>query len=534
MKVNLRFQALLLPLLFLLSIPDIFGQNEREAYEEATAGAKNPDDEYLRITEFLKKYPGKSAYRDLANKRISELDYVAKYELKRAIQVSEKKGNCDQLVAFSKKYPFSKSLVQEAEVQKRRICPPGDPCLNIADFSTLKLDQCFDLLANPYAGEKCRNQVRDRLNEIENAFFGDISCVNVQSYLDKFPNGRFRNEADSILKDCADESIREWELLNRNSVVQIRSFIKKYPDSRRIQRARSTLDQLDDKTWETAQSTGSAADYQSYLDDFPEGKYAEEARTRKKNAQSRSTPQEEENAFKKAMNSGSIPELLLFNEQYPESKYKTVVNQEIKRLEGPKYYLSREGDRYIVILENMENPRVINAAALSDALTIKQIESDKIILTPLKDGNFTIQIQDDWNKALSIPLNTTKLPFSGQLTTREDTLIIRFLNETPPFRVLFFPLEGAVGQRLFDAVDTIFMITKSDLYGKYSMEGNYAIVIEKDNLRDLLEENVPIQVPLRYVLRFAGIMLGLIVLIASVYWFLKRRISKDETLLEGE
>ncbi|MCC6461139.1 MAG: hypothetical protein IT260_11750 [Saprospiraceae bacterium] len=515
--------------------PVAFGQNaDREAFD-ACKGVDNVVDEYICLSDYLRRYP-RGNYRAEVQKRISALDRDISAAFANAVKKSEKAKNCDALAAFARKYAYSQTFVNQAEAKKREICGLPDPCLSIKDYDNLYLEQCLDILGSASASESCKDRIRERIRAIELTFYNAPTCDNARSYLEKFPNGQYKSLMDSIVLVCSDSSEMAWRNINRKSLRELRNFEQEYPQSRWMPEVRKILLALDNESWARAQKNNSSTGYEEYLRKFPNGAHAAEARTAIQNLKLEETS-EEDTAFKTAMASGQTAPLERFLETYPKSKYLDIVRKEIKRLSPGKYAITKQGNAFVVLLENLDNPRILNQSELSDSLLVDatQLKDNTFTLTPLQEGIFRIQLSDDWGKTLLIEINTAKAPFAGLFSLQNDTLTIRFLHELPPYSIVFYPLEGAVGQRKIEVpVDSIFRITKASLYSDYNMEGNYQIIIEKGEAAFAILGDVEVLVPLSYILKFVGLMAALVTTVAVVYWVLRKRMKQKKTLLDEE
>lgn len=515
--------------------PAAIGQNaDREAFD-ACKGVDNVVDEYICLSDYLRRYP-KGNYRADVQKRISALDRDINAAFANAVKKSEKAKNCDALTAFARKYAYSQTFVNQAEAKKRDICGLPDPCLSIRDYDNLYLEQCLELLSNASASESCKDRVRARIRAIEQTFYNAPTCDNARSYLEKFPNGQYKILMDSIVRVCSDSSEMTWRNLNRRSLRELRNFEQQYPQSRWIPEVRKILLGLDNEAWAAAQKGNSSTGYEDYLRKFPNGAHAAEARAAIQNLKQEETGTED-TAFKAAMASGQPDALQRFLESYPKSKYLDIVRKEIKRLSPGKYAITKDGNAFVVVLENLDNPRILNQSDLSDSLLVDatQLKENTFTLTPLKEGIFRILLADDWGKSLRIEINTAKAPFAGLFSLQNDTLSIRFLNELPPYSIVFYPLEGAVGQRKIEVpADSIFRITKASLYSDYNMEGNYQIIIEKGEAAFAILGDVEVLVPLSYILKFVGLMAALVTAVAVAYWVLRKRMKQKKTLLDED
>ncbi|MDF1855697.1 peptidoglycan-binding protein [Pseudooceanicola sp.] len=122
----------------------------------------------------------------------------------------------------------------------------------------------------------------------------------LRAYLNRYPRGVFADTARERLKIIDDrraeearrEERRDWETARRNDTeAAYRDFLNRYPRGRYADEARAALQAIEDRRqeeagreerriWETARGQDSVAAYRDYLDRYPRGRFADEARSR--------------------------------------------------------------------------------------------------------------------------------------------------------------------------------------------------------------------------------------------------------------
>jgi hypothetical protein len=494
---------------------------DRAAYETCI-GSETPVQEYDCLSAYLSQFPD-GAYRVRAQKRLNELNNVPQNALKKAVETALHTKDCRSLVLFESKYAYNKELVQEAVLKRKEICPQADPCANIS--RTLYLDDLLAMLKNPAAGENCRQEAKRKINAIEDKMAGALDCNNVLRYLALFPKGRYLAKADSVLNVCSDPSEIAWRTLAPGKAGDLQTFLYTYPNSHRRWEAQKALDLLDDRSWASALQSNAIAGFEDYLKLFPDGRHHNEARTALEERR-KSRDNEAFAAFRQAMKSNNIELLRAFLEKYPNSRYKPVAQREIKRLSPPRYAIEKSVNLYIVTLENLENPRVLNPESLSDSLftDLSNIGSNQITFIPLKEGKFTIPVMDDWNKRLSVTIDTRRAPFNGEMTVQNDSLYVQFFNAEPPFDIAFTPLEGGNPVILPKINRGNANYALKDLFDHYGLWGDYLVRIEKDGAMyaDLHEVTVPFPTIYRLYIITASVVLVAGIIAARWIWRVRR------------
>lgn len=95
-----------------------------------------------------------------------------------------------------------------------------------------------------------------------------------QNYLDRYPFGSHRSEAESKFKDLKEE-YDEWVKINKKKGFNdFRSFVRNYPDSRFYDEA---VERMDSIAWDEATHYDTPDAYATYMQRMPKGKYAHEA-----------------------------------------------------------------------------------------------------------------------------------------------------------------------------------------------------------------------------------------------------------------
>ncbi len=122
-----------------------------------------------------------------------------------------------------------------------------------------------DIESSPPAQEEETNRDQNAWEEIRNT--NDIR--NFQDYLDKFPDGKYRREAQQKIDEI----------------------------NREIQRKEAA--QAEDQAWRTAKNANTVTAYDRYLDEYPRGRYASEAKKRKNDLEETARRRAAANAFPK-------------------------------------------------------------------------------------------------------------------------------------------------------------------------------------------------------------------------------------------
>lgn len=97
------------------------------------------------------------------------------------------------------------------------------------------------------------------------------------SFLNKYPNSKYKDTATKRLKAC--KEAKDWEQAkSSNTITKLDAFIKNYPDSIHVAEAKTIISNIraqlkEDNAWKTAQNIGTIESYKSYLSQYPNGQY---------------------------------------------------------------------------------------------------------------------------------------------------------------------------------------------------------------------------------------------------------------------
>jgi len=133
-----------------------------------------------------------------------------------------------------------------------------------------------------------------------------------------------------------------WEEIQKgNSVDDYQVYLAEYPKGKYIALARSRLKKLqeeaaggairkDQEAWQAANQAGSEADYQGYLDEFPQGKLAGLAKVRIKKLQAEQATLEEDNLWQNALDTETRAAVQDYLDKYPKGRYVKQARQKDK------------------------------------------------------------------------------------------------------------------------------------------------------------------------------------------------------------
>ncbi len=170
-----------------------------------------------------------------------------------------------------------------------------------------------------------QDQVNNKIQE-EEALFSSAktheSVTKYQTYLNDFPFGKYRDEAQRLLGDQKDENAwkKADDVSSTNSYYQ---YLAEYPNGNHSTTARETIKRWDRTAYEIAVNTGTQRSFNNYLTKYPRGAYRSEAREKL-------AERKEYDAYKYAVDNNYIENYEAYISKYPEGKYADEVNRIIK------------------------------------------------------------------------------------------------------------------------------------------------------------------------------------------------------------
>lgn len=219
-------------------------------------------------------------------------------------------------------------------------------------------DQASQRIATLREAAEEAARVRDEDEAWKNAESGG-SIASYETYLDAYKKGRYRDEASqkiAALNDAAEKKAQlraedeTWEKVQSdNSIRGFKSYLKNYANGRYVNQAskkiaalkeaeaKAELMRVEDDVWRKANNVGSIPAYQGYLNRYRQGRYADKASQKiasleeveAKAARLRA----EEEAWGRAKDSGSISAFRAYLKSYSEGRYSEQASKKIAALE---------------------------------------------------------------------------------------------------------------------------------------------------------------------------------------------------------
>lgn len=148
------------------------------------------------------------------------------------------------------------------------------------------------------------------------------SVEDYQAYLEKYPNGRFRHEAERLMKIQVEDDA--WtEAQNKGTVEGYYEYITIYHNGNYVADARENIAALDLKAYTEATTEHTQESLNNYLDSYSLGEYREDVEKKLKE-------RIEYDVYLQAKSTNDIEDYIVYVEEYPEGKYAIAANQEIE------------------------------------------------------------------------------------------------------------------------------------------------------------------------------------------------------------
>jgi len=188
-----------------------------------------------------------------------------------------------------------------------------------------------------------------------------------QVYLDQRPEGRYSDDARKAIGKMdrderrareamsANNQMQAWKMaMQQNTVAAYRAYQEKYPNGEFVEEARNRItelenamrrervEEMDNKSWESALASNTLEAYQRYADRFPDGMHAREANTRIRELESNSNNQRRQEENEAMRVNGRNVKVVAFGQQPNE-----ILGEFVQR--GDRYWVetgTRGEDRF--------------------------------------------------------------------------------------------------------------------------------------------------------------------------------------------
>lgn len=168
-----------------------------------------------------------------------------------------------------------------------------------------------DVLAKVAADEQAYNNAKN--NPSQTAF---------TAYLNAWPHGKYRGEANRMLNNQKDED--DWAIANgKKNTAAYYTYLDKYPNGNHASYARNTIARWDKTAYEKAIEKDSQEGYQYYLNNYPRGEYRDDITKRLNN-------KKDDDLYAYAKQQNTITAYESYVRQYPNGNHSWTANQIIQ------------------------------------------------------------------------------------------------------------------------------------------------------------------------------------------------------------
>ncbi len=289
--------------------------------------------------------------------------------------------------------------------------------------------------------------VVDACDDLEGSCFLDLSCL--RNYLRDCPNGK---HAERVKKQLVE--MEAWEEATRqNRLEAFQTYIQKFPEGSFAEEAQARISgfEQEELLWNKAKTSNLLIDFEGYLSQYPQGKYANECRLaiqRLKPAPApipktnkESGPPPDQQAWAALKQSFDLEQLTGFVKQFPNSDYRKYAEDRIKRITKKiAYFAEKKGpDNFFITLKNVFSPEIDSIVGQEGVqVNVTQLQNKYVFeMTYLDKEEHPVYIVDRMKNpgvaSLMIPHLSELL--QGKLALTEDSLFFTFKNGMPPYQL---------------------------------------------------------------------------------------------------
>lgn len=248
----------------------------------------------------------------------------------------------------------------------------------------------------------------------------------MQSYLDTFPYGKYKEEVKTLLSSQKDENAWDNAKTSKNTRV-FESYVSKYPNGIHANEATQQIIEWDNQAYDKALSDGTQSALNYYLTNYPNGKYRAQIN-------SELIERKEEDTYS-ATKSGNLVDFENYISKYPNGKYSTQINNAIEKYMFDKAESSYNSKYYSLAISNYRDyiNRFPNSKNTTKAQSKLKKASSKNNRSSSGYFGFTYESQGAFGIA-SGRLNKDKLGLYFNLRATPEVLDIQFTeteNEIP-------------------------------------------------------------------------------------------------------
>ncbi|WGH74516.1 outer membrane protein assembly factor BamD [Tenacibaculum tangerinum] len=252
------------------------------------------------------------------------------------------------------------------------------------------------------------------------------SVTTMQSYLDSFPYGKYREEVRLLLSNQKDENA--WDMAkNGFNTRAYEAYLAKYPNGIHANEAKQQIIRWDNVAYDKASSEGTQSALNYYLSNYPNGQY-------RRQIKNQLTIRKEEDAYA-ATKSGKLTDFENYIRNYPNGKYATQINKAIENYMFDKAESSFNNKYYSQAASNYQNyiNRFPNGENIDKAKSRFKRATNKSKQRSSSYFGFTYESQGAFG-ITSGKLNKDKLGFYFNLRVTPQVFDIEFTepeNEIP-------------------------------------------------------------------------------------------------------
>lgn len=273
--------------------------------------------------------------------------------------------------------------------------------------------------------------------ELYNSAKNNKSVSIMQSYLDTFPYGKYREEVKTLLSSQNDENA--WDSAkNTFNTRSYEAYVNKFPNGVHVNEAKTQITEWDNKAFDKASSEGTQNALNYYLSNYPNGKYRVQI-------DSQLTERKEEDAYA-ATNTGALQDFENYIRKYPNGKYSNQINKAIENYMYDKAESSYKNNDYRQAISNSENyiNRFPNGEKVSKVQSYLKKSTNKSNQRSSGYFGFTYESQGAFGITAG-KLNKNKLGFYFNARATPEVLDIQFTEPENEIAEDLIPDDGKIG-----------------------------------------------------------------------------------------
>ena len=276
-------------------------------------------------------------------------------------------------------------------------------------------------------------------------------CEALQAYINQYPNSKYRSNAQNTLENIQNNYFRVCAELELEACE---ALLECYPPTELAEKAKKIIEIIknpkpevnpEEELWAKALKNNTIWSYEQYVKKYPNGKYVRDAQKflgqLKKESETKVEKDPDILAWRAVKKNKTVESLQEYLTNYPEGKYADEAKEEISRLSDLDYKQSAlDRGKFLVEVLNAKNPK-FKDISFYEGMKINTDNwkfNQTLEVTLERAGVYAILVKDDWGKETVInfsdELEVSKLEkteegqYKGKVSGGKPPYTIRFIN----------------------------------------------------------------------------------------------------------